>query len=309
MSARLNPVRWLGENTLAGMTRRQALLGYLFILPTILGILIFTAGPIVVSFGLSFYEWNVIQPPEYVGLDNYRRFFGDQQALASFRNTITFVFSAVSLQIVLGLLLALAVEQKMRKWLRYYFRSAFFLPLLTSAASVSIVLSFMFHKEFGLVNYYLGFLGIPRVPWLTASHWALVTVVIAYVWQNVGFMFILFIGGLANVPRDVLDAADVDGASGLQRWWNITLPLLSPTILFAAVVGVIAALQVFEHPFVLTRGGPGDASRTAVMIIYQAAFKNLEIGYGSTSAVFLFVVILAVTGVQFWVSKRWVFYQ
>ncbi|MEW5957949.1 MAG: sugar ABC transporter permease [Chloroflexota bacterium] len=299
----------LTENTLRGMAWRKALMGYLFILPTIAGILIFTAGPVLVSLGLSLYQWNVIQPAEFIGLENYWRFYNDAQALASFWNTVKFVVLAVSLDLVLGLLLALAVEQKMPRGLRYYFRSAFFLPVLISAASISIVLAYMFQKEFGPINYYLGFLGIARIPWLTSSDWVLITVVLSYVWQHVGFTFILFIGGLSNIPREILEAADVDGSQGWRRVWDIILPLLSPTMMFAAVVGVISALQVFEHPFVLTRGGPGDASRTAVMIIYQSAFKNLEIGYGSTSAVFLFVVILLATAVQFWLSKRWVFYQ
>ena len=305
----LNPISRLTESSLDGMARRKALMGYLFVLPTLLGILIFVAGPIVVSMGLSLYKWNVFQPAEFVGFDNYWRFYNDTQALASFFNTIKFVVFAVILQISLGLLLALMVEKVIEKGLRYFFRSAFFLPLLTSAASISIVLSYMFNKEFGAVNYYLGLLGIPLIPWLTSSDWAMVTIVLAYSWQTIGFTFILFVGGLGNIPREILEAADIDGAQGWHRLWRITLPLLSPTVMFAAVIGVINALQVFEHPFVLTRGGPGDASRTAVMIIYQSAFKNFEIGYGSTAAVVLFLMILAATYFQFELSKRWVFYQ
>jgi multiple sugar transport system permease protein len=289
--------------------RRKALLGILFILPTMVGILVFTAGPILVSLGLSLFQWNVFQPAVFIGLQNYTRFFTDSQALASFANTIKFVFMAVASQIVLGLILAMAVEDAVPKKLRYYFRSAFFLPMLTSAASISIVLSYMFQKDFGPVNYYLGLINIPPVPWLASSSWALITVAIVYVWQTVGFNFILFIGGLSNIPRDIRDAADVDGAKGWARFFNITLPMISPSILFAGVTGAISALQVFEHPYVLTRGGPGDASRTAVMIIYESAFKHMEIGYGATSAVFLFVVILIVTAVQFGMSKRWVYYQ
>lgn len=306
---RSGPLGWLTENSLDGMARRRAALGYLFILPTVLGILIFFAGPVLVSLGLSFFKWNIFQPAQYVSLQNYDRVLNDDVVVASFRNTFRFGVIAVSLQLTLGLMLALAVERKMNKWLRYYFRSAYFLPLLTSAASISIVMSYMFHREFGPINYYLTQLGLPRISWLNSSRWSLIAVVIVYVWQRVGFSFIVFIGGLNNIPREVLDAADVDGATGWRRLWHVILPLLSPTILFAGVIGFINALQVFDQPFVLTGGGPGDSSRTAVMAIYQAAFRNLEFGYGSTIAVLLFVAILLVTAFQFWVSGRYVFYQ
>lgn len=299
---------WVTENTLAGMARRKAILGYLFLLPTVLGILLFTAGPVVVSLGLSLFEWNVISAPEFVGAENYRTLATDSRTLQSFGNTAVFVILAVGLQLGVGLLLAMAVQRR-GKWLRYYFRSAFFLPLLTSAASVSIVLTYMFDERFGIVNYYLGLLGVPSVPWLGHPLWAMVTVVLVFVWHELGFTFILFIAALGSIPGDVMDAADVDGARGLKRLWYVTIPMISPTILFAAVIGVINAIQVFDQPYVMTRGGPGDATRTVVMIIYESAFKNLELGYGSAIAVLLFLVILAVTGLQFWLSKRWVFYQ
>lgn len=303
------PLGRLTENTLQGMRRRKALMGYLFLLPTILGILIFVAGPVLASFTLSLYKWNVFRPPKFLGLDNYERLFSDETARIAFFNTFKFVVMAVATQMTLAFFLALGVQQKMAKFFRYYFRSAFFLPLLMSGAAVSITLGYLFHKEFGVVNYYLNQIGIPRVPWLNSEDWAMITVVIASVWQNVGFTFIIFVGGLSNISPELLDAADVDGAHGWRRLWHIILPMLSPTLLFAVVVGVIGALQVFEQPYIMTRGGPGDATRTAVMVMYEAAFKNVEIGYGSAITVILFVVIMAVTMFQFWLSKRWVFYQ
>lgn len=299
----------LTEDTITGIARRKVLLAYLFLTPTLLGILVFTAGPVLVSFGLSLYEWNVIEPASFIGMGNYRRLLTDSRVIVAFRNTLVFVVLAVGLQLVVALFLAIAVQQKMPTWLRYIFRSAFFLPLLTSAATIAVVLAYMFHSEFGVINYYLSRLGLPRVNWLNSERWALITIVLTYVWQQVGFTFIIFIGGLTNISKEVMEAADVDGAMGWRRLWHVTLPLLSPTILFAAVVGVISALQVFSEPFVMTKGGPGDASRTVVMIIYESAFQNLEIGYGSAIAVFLFIVIMLVTGAQFWLGKRSVFYQ
>ncbi len=300
----------LTEQTLAGMARRKVLLAYLFLLPTILGILVFTAGPVIVSLGLSLFTWDVINPAEFIGLANYQRLVTDPQIGTSFANTAKFVVFAVSLQLTLAFLLALGVQSKgMPTGLRYFFRSAFFLPVLTSAASISIVLAYLFNKEFGVINYYLGRVGVPPIPWLNSSGWALITVALAYVWQQVGFTFIVFVGGLGNLPKEVLEAAEVDGAAGWRRLWNVTLPLMSPTILFAAVVGVINALQVFAEPFIMTKGGPGDASRTVVLTLYEAAFKNLELGYGSAIAMVLFIVIMLVTAAQFWIGNRLVFYQ
>ncbi len=306
---RSGPLGWLMEESLAGMRRRKALMGYLFVLPTILGILVFTAGPVLVSFGLSFYKWNVFKPATFIGWDNYTRLVNDQRVLVSFINSAKFVVIAISLQIILALLLALAVRQRMATWMRYYFRTAFFLPFLLSGAATGVVLSYLLHFEFGVVNYYLSFIGIPRIPWTNSSNTVLYTIVIAYLWQFLGFTLIGMLGGLSNISTEVLDAAEVDGARGWRWLWHIVLPMLSPTILFSAVVGVIGGLQVFDQPYVMTRGGPGDASRTVVMTLYEAAFKNQEIGYASAIAVILFIVIMIVTAVQFGLSKRWVFYQ
>ena len=308
-SPRRGSIGWFTEQSLHGMARRRALLGYLFILPTMLSILLFTAGPVLASFGLSFFQWNVIDDPVWVGLDNYQQLANDERALQSFVTTAKFVALAVALQIVVSLLLALGVQSLKSNGLRFVFRTAFFLPLLTSAASISIVLAYMFNQDFGVINYYLGQIGIEPIPWLNSAGWALITIVLAYVWQQVGFTFIVFTGGLAGINKDILEAADLDGASGFRRLWDITIPMLSPTLLFVGVTGVIAALQVFAEPFVMTNGGPGDATRTVVMVLYESAFSFLLIGYGSAIAVVLFTVILLVTAIQFRLSRRWVFYQ
>lgn len=310
MSTVLSQVSGARKNlsTLSGLKKREALLGYLFIAPTLLGILIFTAGPVLVSIGLGMFKWDVFSSPEYIGLQNFVRLFHDDEAIASFINTIKFLVMVVSLNIIVGVLLAVGVNNVRTKALKNYLRMAFFMPLI-SGGTIAIVMSYLFHKELGAVNYYLGLLGIPHVPWLTSPYWSIITVVIVSVWQSTGYNFILFTGALQNVSRDILDAADVDGAQGLRRLWYVTLPMISPIILFAAVTGAMGALQVFDIPYILTRGGPGDSSRTVVMVVQQAAFKNLEIGYGAAVAVILFVLIMIVTLIQMKVSKSWVFYQ
>src|ERR1700738_3626079 len=190
------PQGWFMEESLAGMARRKALLGYAFLLPTLLGILVFTAGPVIVSLGLSLFEWNVFDPPVFAALDNYQRFFSDERILTGFSNTAKMVGLAVTIELVLAFVLALGVQRAVRPALRYFIRSAYFLPLLTSAATISIVMAYMFHSQFGVINYYLGRVGVPRIPWLEQAQWALVSVVMVYVWHRLGFTFIVFSGGM-----------------------------------------------------------------------------------------------------------------
>jgi len=172
-----------------------------------------------------------------------------------------------------------------------------------------VVMKYLFNQDFGVVNWLIGLVGISPVPWLTSEHAALATVIIVYVWQQFGFSFLLFIGGLNNIPKEVHEAASLDGATGLRKHLHVTLPLLSPTLLVATVVGVINALQVFEQPYVLTNGGPGDSTRTVVMVIYETAFEQLRFGEASAVGVLLFVLIMAVTALQFRLSRRFVHYQ
>ncbi len=289
--------------------RGTRLLATLFLAPTIVGIVVFTVVPIIGSVVLSLFHWNVIDSPSYAGLANYGEVFGDETVLVSFRNTLVFMVFAVALQLLVALTLALAVNGRMPVWLRSVFRSAFFFPLVLSAASISVVMKYLFNQDFGVINWLLGFVGIAPVPWLTSENAAMATVVLVYVWQQFGFSFLLFVGGLNNIPKEIHEAAALDGATGLRKHLSVTLPLLSPTLLVASVVGIINALQVFEQPYVLTNGGPGDATRTVVMVIYENAFEQLRFGEASAVGVLLFVLIMAVTALQFRLSRRFVHYQ
>jgi multiple sugar transport system permease protein len=306
---RRNPVaRWLAADTMAGIKRQRMLLGYLFIAPTIIGLLVFVIGPMLGSFGLSFYKWNIFRPPEFVGLDNFERLAGDTRVFVSFRNTFILVVMTVVMLESLALALALAVYRMANKAFATFLRTAYFLPVLLSGASVAVTLGYLFNKDFGVINYYLGFLGIDKIPWLTSSDVVLFTIALTTVWRNLGFTFIIYLGGLSSMPGEVLEAAEVDGATGWRKFYRVILPLLSPTILFAVVTDVIKMLQFFDEPFIMTRGGPGDSSRTVVMMMYESGFGNLDFGYGSAIALLLFAVIMIVTGIQFYLSRRWVFY-
>ncbi len=304
-----NPIaRWLAADTMQGIKRQRALMGFLFIAPSLIGLLLFIVGPMIASFGLSFYKWNIFRPPEFIGLDNFDRLFSDGRVFTAFRNTFLLVVMTVAMLEVTAMALALSVHRLASRALGYFFRTAYFLPVLLSGAAVAVTLGYMFHRDFGVINYYLDMLGFGKIPWLVDSGVVLWAVSLTTVWRNLGFTFIIYLGGVSAMPQEVLEAAQVDGASGWRRLRSVVLPLLSPTILFATVTDIIKMLQFFDEPFIMTRGGPGDASRTVVMMMYENAFGNLQFGYGSSIALVLFAVILIVTGLQFVLSRRWVFY-
>jgi multiple sugar transport system permease protein len=289
--------------------RREALFGLGMIGMSMLFVTVFTAIPIIASFVLSFFQWDVISPPSFVGLDNYKRLSTDPTVVHSLLVTLLLGISIVVLQILLGLTLAVLVNQRRRTTTRTFFRTAYYLPLLASSAAVSIFMGYLFDTKFGVINYYLGLLGIGNVPWLNNPITAQITIVLVAVWQQTGFTFVLFVAALLGVPEDILEAAEVDGAGPLRTLLRIKIPLISPTILFAGVVGMINAMQLFDQPYIMTAGGPGDATTTVSIVMYRSAFENLQFGFGSAIAIVLLLIILAITGLQFLASRRLVFYQ
>ena len=304
------PVRVVQEGPPPGrQQRREALFGFGMIGLSMLFVTVFTAIPIIASFVLSFFQWDVISPPSFVGLDNYKRLSTDTTVIHSLLVTLLLGISIVVLQILLGLTLAVLVNQRLRTSTRTFFRTAYYLPLLASSAAVSIFMGYLFDTKFGVINYYLGLLGIGDVPWLNNPITAQITIVLIAVWQQTGFTFVLFVAALLGVPEDILEAAQVDGAGPLRTLLRIKIPLISPTILFAGVVGMINALQLFDQPYIMTAGGPGDATTTVSIVMYRSAFENLQFGFGSAIAIVLLLVILAITGLQFLASRRLVFYQ
>ncbi|WP_193103706.1 carbohydrate ABC transporter permease [Brachybacterium sp. FME24] len=289
--------------------RRSALLSWLFLAPTMIGVGIFVVLPIIGSLVLAFFRWDIITSPQFVGLQNFTELATDSTVGISFVNTAVFVALAVIAQLAIAMLLAVLVQSRMPPWLRVFFRSTFFFPLVLSAASVSILMRYLFNESYGVINWALSLVGIPAVPWLTSPQWAMVVVIAVYVWQNFGFSFLLFIGGLGAIPPEVYEAGAIDGATGWRKFSNLTLPLVSPTVLVASVMAIISSLQVFDQPYVLTRGGPGDSTRTVVMVIYESAFRQLEFGRASAIGLVLMVLIMLVTALQFRLARRFVFYQ
>lgn len=289
--------------------RKQGRMAAWFLAPTVIGVGLFTVVPMIASIVLAFFSWDIISTPKFIGLKNFATIATSSTIRVSFLNTFGFVIVAVILQIVVALGLAVLVQTKMPGWLRGFFRSAFFFPLILSAASVSLIMSYLFNEDFGTINKILALIGLGPVKWLSTAGGAMVVTIIVYVWQNFGFTFLLFIGGLSSIPADVYEASSIDGASGWNQFSRITLPLVSPTMLVASVMAIISALQIFDQPYVLTRGGPGDSTRTAVMVIYQSAFTELHFGLAAAIGLVLMLVIMLATWAQFKLSTKFVFYM
>ncbi|NPV55156.1 MAG: sugar ABC transporter permease [Anaerolineae bacterium] len=289
----------------------EAITGYLFILPTVLGFVVFTLGPIIATFYFSLTKYNMLKPPQYIGIENYVDMLADLRLLEVSRNTMVFSVSAVSLTIVFGLLMAVALNQNLLlpSFIQNIFRSVYFFPILVAMIYVAMIWQFWFHKDLGVINYYLGLLHIEPIRWLGSSQWALVSIIIVYVWKNVGFSMLIFLTGLQNINKDYYEAAELDGAGSLQKFFGITLPLLSPTLLFTMIINSINAFQEFDSMIVLTGGGPGDASRSLVLYIYEKAFRSFDMGYASALAMVLFLVIMILTLVQLKLSQKWVHYE
>src|SRR5271170_6664937 len=288
------------------LQKAQTRAGYLFILPSFTLYVIFVLAPVILTFVLSFTYYDPMAGSRWVGLENFQRFFTGDRSLQIFWNTLCFAIFAVAGNVTVGLLLALALNRAMPSFLLYLFRLAYFLPVIIAAAFVSIVWGYFYGDDLGVINYYLIRLGFAPVHWLTSSRTAMMSIVIVDVWKNAGFFMIIFIAALQGVPRTLIEAAIMDGASYWRRFFRIVLPWISPVVFFAIVYASIGALQVFESIVILTRGGPGDATRSMSIYIVESAFDSFEIGYAASIAVVMTIVILAITTVQFLASRAWV---
>jgi multiple sugar transport system permease protein len=290
------------------LDRAQARAGYLFLLPSFALYVLFVLAPVVVTFILSFTYYDPMAGSRWVGFDNFVRFFTDDRSLQIFWNTLRFTAFAVTGNVCVGLLLALGLNRRMPSLLLYLFRLAYFLPVIIAAAFVSIVWGYFYGDDLGVINYYLIRLGFSPVHWLTSSRTAMMSIILMDVWKNAGFFMIIFIAALQSVPKNLMEAAIMDGASASLRFFRITLPWISPVVFFAIVYASIGALQVFESVVILTRGGPGDATRSMSLYIVEEAFDSFEIGYAASVAVIMTLVILAITSLQLLASRYWVRY-
>jgi len=290
------------------MESNEAKWGYIFLLPWLIGLIVFWIGPILMSAYFSVMEYDVLSPPEWVGIANYTRAFtGDKQFWPSLARTFNFSIIVVPLSIFGSLFLAILLNQKLKG--TNIFRTIFFLPHLTPAVALAVLWVWLFHPSIGPINTLLGFIGIEGPGWLTSKYWAMDALIIVSLWAGVGGnTMLIFLAGLQGVPQELLEAAEIDGAGRWAKFHNVTLPMISPTLLFNLVLGVIGALKVFTLAFVATQGGPSFSTWFYALHIYQQAFAYFRMGYGSALAWIFVLILLTFTYVQLYSSKRWVYY-
>lgn len=290
------------------LRRRETLAAYGFLLPNLIGFLIFTLLPVVAALLISLTDWNLLQPPKWVGLQNFATLAQDPLFRKVLGNTAIYVLGTVPVQMILALLVAMALNQGLPGTL--FFRAAFFMPVVTSAVAIALVWRWIYNADFGVLNSFLYMLGVSDPPnWLTSTRWALPSVMIMSVWQQIGFSMVLFLAGLQGVPEHLYEAARIDGAGPFQRFLFITVPMLTPTTFFVFVINIINSFQVFDQAFIMTGGGPANATNTIVYNIYQNAFQFFKMGYAAAMAWVLFAIIFIVTVVQFRFQSRWVHYE
>lgn len=272
---------------------------YLFLAPGFIIFSVFTVGALIFAFWLTFREWSAIQPETpFVGLENYRRMLDDEDFRRSIINTFYFTGASVPLTMAFGLLLAMLLNQPIV--LRGLFRTMYYLPVVTPFVVSAILWKWLYNGDFGLFNYYLLKFNIidDQLRWLSDQNLAMPAVIMMSVWGGVGFSMVVYLAGLQAIPAELYEAAEIDGAGIFARFWHVTLPLLSPTTMFLLVIGIIGSFQIFTQIFVMTQGGPVNRTTTMVYFIYEAAFKFREMGYASTLAFVLFLMLLGVTGLQ-----------
>jgi multiple sugar transport system permease protein len=289
------------------LRRREAIAGYLFALPWLLNLVLFNAYPIGAAIFYSFTDYDILHPPLWKGLENYAHMFTeDQRFWVTLYNSAYYAFLSVPLGLIVALGLALLLNMPLRGI--SFFRTAFYLPSVVPTVAASVLWLWLLNPEFGLINTVLGFLGLPGPPWLASETWSKPSYVLMSLW-GIGPATIIFLAGLQDIPTHLYEAAALDGASTLQRHRHITLPMLTPTIFFNLVVGVINALQIFTQVYVMTRGGPLDSTLFYVLYLYIQGFQFFHMGYASALAILLFLVILLLTLLLMLSSRRWVYYE
>ena len=288
-------------------SQREAITAYGLISPWLIGFLIFTLGPTVISLFLALTRYNITSPPIWVGLANYQKIFtNDPLFRQSVKVTFTYVLLALPLQLILGLLLALLLNIQLPGL--SIWRTVYFLPSVISGVAVALLWITIFNSRFGVLNWLLSLAGIKGPAWLESSTWALPSLVLMSLW-GVGGSMILYLAGLQGVPTPLYEAAKVDGANAWQQFWAVTLPGISPVIFYNLVIGAIGAFQYFTNAYVMTQGGPNYATLFYNLYLYNNAFRYFEMGYASALAWILFVIILLVTLLTFRSASLWVYYE
>lgn len=286
--------------------RREVWAGFAFLSPALVLFIAFVGVPFVLAIALSLYSWDLLTPRQFVGLDNFSRLLADPLLPRVLLNTFAFAFASVFTHIVGGLLLALAVNRPMSRVLSYLTRSAIFFPYLLSWAAVALLWQYVLDPTFGLLAHYLGRIGIASPNWFVDPSWSLTAIIGIDLWYTLGFTFIIMLAGLQTVPAELSEAARTDGANARQVFFHVTIPMMSPVLFFATIITFIGAFQIFDPIQIITGGGPDNATMTIIMYLYQTGFQAFQIGYAAAIALLVFLIIMTVTGLQFWAARKWV---
>lgn len=299
----------MGSLAFLGLEERQreAIAGYICITPWLVGFLIFTVWAMAYSFTLSFKKTDMLTPAQFVGAANYVKLLtADALFWKSLYNTAYYTLVSVPLRMVGGLVIAMLMNQEIRgiAW----FRTIYYLPMVVSGVAVSLLWLWLLHPNYGLVNFVLVKLGLPAVPWLYSETWVMPALILMSLWW-MGENMIIYLAGLKGIPTHLYEAAVIDGAGVWHKFLHITLPMLSPTLFFTLVMGIIYSFQVFTQSYIMTQGGPNNASLTYVLYLYRTAFQKFHMGYASALAWILFIIIMLVTFMVFKSSPLWVYYE
>ncbi|WP_446664239.1 carbohydrate ABC transporter permease [Flexivirga sp. B27] len=297
-----------GERVATAGAGHRSWVGVAFVSPAVLLFLVFILGPFVAAIILSFYSWDMLTPSQFNGVGNFTEMLSDSTLYKALANTFIFSLASVVTHLIGGFLLALGVNRLASKSLSYFVRTSLFFPFVISWAAVALLWKYVLDPTFGIVTYYLSEIGIHSPAWFTDPHWALPAIIAIDWWHTIGFTFIIMLAGLQTVPGELVEAARSDGCNGWQVLWNVTIPLMSPTIFFAGVITFIGAFQIFDPVQIITpNGGPDNATLTIVMYLYQKGFQSFQVGYASAVSLLVFVIMAAVTALQFWLSRKWVY--
>ena len=280
--------------------------GYLFASPFIIGFLVFTAFPMIYSIWMSFQRWNLISEPQYVGFRNIIKVFTDELAVLSLTNSAIYTIFAVPFQLIISFGLALALTQPVK--LRDMYRSGFYLPIIIPLVAWSVVWQRVLHPEFGILNEMLSWIGIPPQPWLFDASLAKPAFIFMSFWM-IGRQMVIFIAGLTNIPDSLIEAASLDGAGWWKRLTNVIIPLMTPLIFYNMVIAIVNSFQSFIPAKIMTDGGPENSTLFVVLNIWRQGFQFYNMGYASALAWQLFVIVIGFTIAQFYISRRWVYYE
>jgi multiple sugar transport system permease protein len=279
---------------------------YLFLLPWMIGFVVWQAGPMVASLYFSLTRYEIVTAPEWAGLEQYARLFQDDRFYLALYNSAFYVLIGVPTHLLLALGAAMLLNVQVKG--TSFYRTLYYLPSIIPIVANSLLWAWMFSSEYGLVNQLLGSIGLPQPQWLQDPTWAKPALIVMS-WWTIGGQMVILLAGLQGVPDHLYEAAAIDGAGAWHRFWAVTLPLLTPSLFFNLIVALIGAFQVFTQAYVMTKGGPQFSTLFYILYLYQNAFEDFKMGYASALAWVLFVIILVITLLQFKVANRWVFYE